>query len=352
MDAPVLDQLLEGQPRDLAPEAVERREDDRVRRVVDDEVDAGEMLERADVAALPADDPPLHVVGRELDDADRRLGRVARRDPLQGIGDEGPRPTLGVGARLLLELAHGTGELVADQVLRPLEELLARLAEREPADALELPEHLVVARLELLLQLLRVDLAIRDPLLPPVELLALGVELGLALVDALLDLRHLEAARLDLGLDLGPQGNGELAALDLCLTPGRLGLAVGVGEDRPALVLRQPQPRRARRPEPGPEADRSYRDSEQCRNDSEHGRSLSGNGPAAWATVAHIHTPPARRPPGKNRSCCVAISVGVPSAERRSWPHDRWVRVGVVHRKAGFRNALCAGEMSDEALLS
>ena len=69
VDAPVLDQLLERHPRDLAAEAVERREHDRLRRVVDDEVDAGQVLERADVAALAADDPALHVVGRELDDA-------------------------------------------------------------------------------------------------------------------------------------------------------------------------------------------------------------------------------------------------------------------------------------------
>ena len=40
VDPAVLDQLVERQPRDLAAERVERREDDRVRRVVDDEVDA------------------------------------------------------------------------------------------------------------------------------------------------------------------------------------------------------------------------------------------------------------------------------------------------------------------------
>src|SRR6188768_1467666 len=184
------------------------------------------MLERADVAALPPDDPPFHVVGGELDDADRRLGRVARRDPLQGVRDEGSCPPLRIRACLLLELAHRAGELVANQVLRALEELLASLAEREPTDALELPQRLVIAGLELLLQLLRVDLAICDPLLPPAQLLALGVELGLALVDALLDLGHLDAARLDLGLDLGPKGDGELAALDLGFAPGRLGLTV------------------------------------------------------------------------------------------------------------------------------
>jgi len=67
VDTPVLDQLRERELRDLAPERVERREDDRLRRVVHDHVDAGQVLERADVAALAADDPPLHVVGRELD---------------------------------------------------------------------------------------------------------------------------------------------------------------------------------------------------------------------------------------------------------------------------------------------
>ena len=65
VDAPVLDQLRQRQARDLAAQAVERREDDRVRRVVDDEVDARQVLERADVAPLPADDAPLHVVGRQ-----------------------------------------------------------------------------------------------------------------------------------------------------------------------------------------------------------------------------------------------------------------------------------------------
>src|SRR5689334_23635088 len=44
-----------------------------------DEVDAGEVLERADVAALAADDAALHVVGGELDHGDRGLGRVAGR---------------------------------------------------------------------------------------------------------------------------------------------------------------------------------------------------------------------------------------------------------------------------------
>ena len=125
VDAAVLDQLRQRQPRDLAAEAVERREHDGVRRVVDDEVDAGQVLERADVATLAADDPALHVVGRQLDDRDGRLGRVARRDALERVGDEVARAPLRLRPRLLLELPDAAGELVPDELLAALEQRAA-----------------------------------------------------------------------------------------------------------------------------------------------------------------------------------------------------------------------------------
>ena len=79
MDAAVGDQPLDRLARDLAAERIEAREDDRAGRVVDDQLDAGRLLERADVAPLAADDPPLHVVAREIDDRDGGLDRVSRR---------------------------------------------------------------------------------------------------------------------------------------------------------------------------------------------------------------------------------------------------------------------------------
>src|SRR3712207_8608019 len=45
----------------------------------DDEVDAREVLERADVAPLAADDAALHVVRRELDDGDGGLRGIDRK---------------------------------------------------------------------------------------------------------------------------------------------------------------------------------------------------------------------------------------------------------------------------------
>ena len=52
MDAAVLDQLGQRQPGGLAADVVEGADDDDAGRVVDDDVDAGRLLEGADVAAL------------------------------------------------------------------------------------------------------------------------------------------------------------------------------------------------------------------------------------------------------------------------------------------------------------
>ena len=145
VDPPVLDQLLERHLRDLATDPVERREHDRVRRVVHDHVDARQVLERPDVAALAADDPPLHVVARELDDRDGGLGRVAGGDPLERIGHERPRTSPRLRAGLLLHLPHRPRELVPDEVLRPLEHRGLGLAERHPRDPLELLQRLARA---------------------------------------------------------------------------------------------------------------------------------------------------------------------------------------------------------------
>ena len=130
MDAPVLQQLLERHARDLAAHAVEARQHDRVRRVVDDEVDAGEVLQRADVAALTADDAALHVVGRQLDDRHRRLRRVAGREALHRDGEDRAHAALGVALGLLLDLAHEARGVVADLVLDLAQQALLGLRRR------------------------------------------------------------------------------------------------------------------------------------------------------------------------------------------------------------------------------
>jgi hypothetical protein len=67
MNPAVRDEALDRFFRDLATVWIEAGENDRAGRVVDDEIDARGELQRADVAALAADDPALHVVAREVD---------------------------------------------------------------------------------------------------------------------------------------------------------------------------------------------------------------------------------------------------------------------------------------------
>ena len=227
MNAAVLDQLLQRHPRQLAADAVERGEHDRLRRVVDDEVDARQVLERADVAPLAADDAALHVIGRQLDHRDRRLGRVAGGDALERVRHEIARAPARLAPRLLLELARRAGELVPDQVLRALEQVRLRLDDGEARDPLELLHGLVLRGLQLLLELAHVRLAVREPLLAARDLLVAPRDLLLRGLRALVDLRDLGAAVGDLLLDLRAQPDGLLACLDLPLAPDRLRLARG-----------------------------------------------------------------------------------------------------------------------------
>ena len=88
MDAAVGDQALDRLPRDLAAERIEAREDDGAGRVVDDQLDAGGGLERADVASLAADDASLEVVARQIDDRDGGLDGVLGGAALDGVGDD------------------------------------------------------------------------------------------------------------------------------------------------------------------------------------------------------------------------------------------------------------------------
>ena len=78
VDAAVLDQLLQSKAGGFAAHVVEGADDDDAWRVVDDHVDAGRLLERADIAAFAADDAPFHVVAGNVDGADGRVGGVLR----------------------------------------------------------------------------------------------------------------------------------------------------------------------------------------------------------------------------------------------------------------------------------
>ncbi len=62
VNAAVGDEVLEGNTGGLTTDRVEARKNDGLRRVVDHEVDAGNLLEGPDVATLATDDTALEVI--------------------------------------------------------------------------------------------------------------------------------------------------------------------------------------------------------------------------------------------------------------------------------------------------
>ena len=138
MDPAVLDQRLERAARDLAPDRVEAGDDDGVGRVVDDDVHPGRRLERADVAALAADDPALHLVAGERHRGDGALRGVLGGEPLGRDGDDPAGLAVGALLGLLLDVAHQRRGLAPGLVLDPLEDLPAGVLRRESGDPLQL----------------------------------------------------------------------------------------------------------------------------------------------------------------------------------------------------------------------
>jgi hypothetical protein len=244
VDAAVGDQLADGQSADLAPDRVEAGDGDRLRGVVDDEVDPGGRLEGADVAALASDEPPLHVVGGEGDDGDRPLS-----DELAGVAlQRGRDDLLRLGGRLLLgrllDLADLGGDLGARVGQHLVGEALAGLVGGEAGDLLEPPLGLGLGLLRLLRHRLGGVLAAVEVLGPLLQLAVLPGRVGQALLDLLLALdqrfflaREVGAALSDLVLGLCLDLERDLLAFDLRRLDDLAALLLGGGQDPLGLGL-------------------------------------------------------------------------------------------------------------------
>ena len=95
-------------------------------------------LERADVAALAADDAALEVVARQVDDRDGGFDGVLGGAALDGVGDVLLGAVGGGLARLGVEPLDQVGGVVPRVGLDLLEQQLARLVGGQAGDALQL----------------------------------------------------------------------------------------------------------------------------------------------------------------------------------------------------------------------
>ena len=180
VDPAVAHQLRERDSGDLAADRVEAREDDRLGRVVDDQVDPGRLLEGADVAALAPDDPALHLVVRQVDDRDRVLRGVIRGDALHRGQDDVAGLVRGLLAGPPLDRASELDRVVLGLLADRLEEDALGVLGGHAADLLEGDDPLLVELLQLLAALVQLDLLLEELAVTLLEHVGALVELLVA----------------------------------------------------------------------------------------------------------------------------------------------------------------------------
>jgi hypothetical protein len=160
VDPPVGTSASKRHPGHLAAHRVEAAEEHSLGRVVDDQVHAGDLLERADVAALTADDAALHLVAWQVQHRDDGLRRLLGGDALDRRHDDLARPCLPLLLRGSLDVAGDDRRVTFGLGLDGGDQLVLGLLQRHAGNPLQHREALGVelaqlpgAHLELVLPL-------------------------------------------------------------------------------------------------------------------------------------------------------------------------------------------------------
>ena len=138
MDTAVRNQTLDRLFGNLAAIGIEAGQDDRAGGIVDDEIDAGRELQRADVAPFASDDAALQIVAREIDDRHGCLDRVLGGAALNRFGDVVLGAVDGGLARFGIEPLQQVRGVVARLAFNLFEQQLLRFIRGQAGDPLEL----------------------------------------------------------------------------------------------------------------------------------------------------------------------------------------------------------------------
>ena len=149
VNAAVGDEVLEGDTGGLTTDRVEARKNDGLGRVVDHEVDAGNLLKGPDVATLATNDAALEVIRGNMHRGNGNLGSVVGSAALNRQGQDLLGSLMALGANLLLGLANDRGGLVGDLAANLIEKLLVGVPAGKVGDSLELGGLLCAELLEL-----------------------------------------------------------------------------------------------------------------------------------------------------------------------------------------------------------
>ena len=127
VDTAIGDKVLHGDAADFTADRIEAGDGYAFRRIVDDEIGAGKLLERADVAALTADDAALQVIGRDMDRRNGGFGGMICSYTLNGKAEDGACLLIGLRLGASLGIADDSRGLVRHLVFKRIEKLGFRL---------------------------------------------------------------------------------------------------------------------------------------------------------------------------------------------------------------------------------
>ena len=220
MDTAVSNQALKGHAGNLAAGLVKAGQRDGLRRIVNDQIAAGGGLQRADVAALTADDAALHLITGQRHNADGGLAGGIGRTAGNGLTDQLAGEVVALVLHVCLIGADLHRLFMGQLVIHLLQQDGAGILLGHGRDGLQL---FGLAQLELL-QLVQTSL---DSLGAALQVLLLALHLGGALVEGLLLLVDAALLTGDLGtavLDLLVSIALEFKGFVLCFDDGFLTL--------------------------------------------------------------------------------------------------------------------------------
>jgi len=246
MNPAVADEALQGDLRHLPAHGIEGGKHHRLGRVVDDEIDARRRLDGPNVAALAADDPPFHLVRREIDDRHGTLGHEIPGIALDGIGDDLLGLLVGDALGLFLGLADEDGRFALGLGLKRLDELGLRLFGREAGDPLELLLLVVDNAVEAFVLFVQGVFFLLEPPFAVLDIaFLLDEQIDAFLLVLLLGAKaHLELVELGLAvpglpLELGLRPQQALLGLQDGLLLDVVGLFLGLLDDPDGKILRR-----------------------------------------------------------------------------------------------------------------
>ena len=88
VDTSVGNELFKGKSRDLTSDGIEAGNGDSLGGIVDDKINARELLDGTDITSLASDNASLHIVAREGDGGDGGLGNVVGGTSLDSKRDD------------------------------------------------------------------------------------------------------------------------------------------------------------------------------------------------------------------------------------------------------------------------